>query len=101
MIQTLQLDAATVSRKSIIECMEVFVGIKDVNSYRAVIHSYFPYDEYSNPISWLELLKKTLPLGIKEYRLSLGELAILGGLVQYAKDFKLLPEDYCVEVVWT
>lgn len=99
MIQTLQLDAATVSRKSIIECMEVFVGIKDVNSIDATIYTYLPYGTNGVPIQWLWLLKKTLPLGIKEYRLSMEELAILGGLVRYAKDFKLLPEDYCVDVV--
>ena len=61
MIQTLQLDAATVSRKSIIECMEVFVGIKDTNSCDAIIHGYLPCGDYGAPIQWLGLLKKTLP----------------------------------------
>lgn len=92
MIQTLQSDTATICGKSVIKCLEVWTKAGD---YKPQLRNHLSI----NDVEYLNLLAETDVLGLKQYKMSLKELATLGRLVRYAKDFKHLPEDYCVEVV--
>lgn len=86
-LNVVQQAAATILREDIVTMVSIYK--------KTHLKAIWPEDVFN----LMEVLNKSLSLGLKEYKFSLYDLGSLGYVVLTGKQDGLLDEDYCVSVV--